>query len=111
MDLRRQPETWLFAGLRRLYGKLKGGRAPIAGPLHRFTVACAELIDRDIAILGLDAWKKRLRDLDAAEKAFAPSTGGPTTRLMISPRGSRRGCRCRAAAAARPMQHDAQRDQ
>jgi hypothetical protein len=56
------PETRLFLEIHGLYRKLRGGpRSRIAGPLYRFTKHCVWLLDRDIAVPPLDAFKRRLR--------------------------------------------------
>jgi hypothetical protein len=45
------PETWFFLAVHDLYSKITGNCEPaIAGPLHRFTKRCAELVNRDIAV-------------------------------------------------------------
>jgi hypothetical protein len=45
------PETWFFMAVHDLYSEITGNREPaIAGPLHRFTKRCAELVNPGIAV-------------------------------------------------------------
>jgi len=45
------PETWFFLAVHDLYSEITGNPEPgIAGPLHRFTKHCAELINPGIAV-------------------------------------------------------------
>jgi hypothetical protein len=56
------PETWLFLAVHDLYSEISGTDQPgIAGPLHRFTKSCAELVDPNIVVpKGENAFRKRL---------------------------------------------------
>jgi hypothetical protein len=56
----REPETWVFLDIHDLMAGLKGKRSGVAGPLHRFTVRCCELIGPDIVVPDLSAFKKRM---------------------------------------------------
>jgi hypothetical protein len=45
------PETWFFLAVHDLYSEITGNPKPgIAGPLHRFTKRCAELVNAGIAV-------------------------------------------------------------
>ena len=45
------PETWFFLAVHDLYNEITGNPKPgIAGPLHRFTKHCAELVNAGIAV-------------------------------------------------------------
>jgi hypothetical protein len=56
------PETWLFLAVHDLYSEISGTDQPgIAGPLHRFTKYCADLVDPNIVVPeGENAFRKRL---------------------------------------------------
>ena len=44
------PATWFFLAVHDLYAEITGNPEPgIAGPLHRFTKRCAELVNPGIA--------------------------------------------------------------
>jgi hypothetical protein len=59
---RQYPETWFFLAVHDLYSEITGTDQPgIAGPLHRFTKSCAELVDPNIVVpKGENAFRKRL---------------------------------------------------
>lgn len=56
------PETWFFVAVYDLFAALTGNPEPgIAGPLHRFTQRCAELIDPAINVpTSENSFQKRL---------------------------------------------------
>jgi len=56
------PETWFFVAVYDLFAALTGNPEPgIAGPLHRFTKRCAELIDPAIGVpKSENSFQKRL---------------------------------------------------
>jgi len=57
------PDTWFFIAVHDLFSRLTGDPEPgIAGPLHRFTKSCAELIDQRIAVSeNENSFQKRLK--------------------------------------------------
>ena len=57
------PETWFFIAVHDLFSRLTGNSEPgIAGPLHRFTQSCAELIDPSIVVPESEnSFQKRLK--------------------------------------------------
>jgi hypothetical protein len=68
------PETEIFLRLHSLFAELIEAEPGIAGPLHRFTVHCAALIDPDIVVPPEGSWRRRLcaalkRDSGKAEKS------------------------------------------
>jgi hypothetical protein len=56
------PETWFFLAVHDLYSEITGNPEPgIAGPLHRFTKRCAELVNPGIAVPESEnSFRKRL---------------------------------------------------
>lgn len=60
---RQNPETWLFLAVHDLCATITGDAEPgIAGPLHRFTQRCAELIDPRIKVPeSKNSFQKRLK--------------------------------------------------
>jgi hypothetical protein len=56
------PETWFFLAVHDLYSEITGNPEPgIAGPLHRFTKHCAELVNAGIAVPESEnSFRKRL---------------------------------------------------
>jgi hypothetical protein len=56
------PETWFFLAVHDLYSEITGNPEPgIAGPLHRFTKRCAELVNAGIAVpTSENSFQKRL---------------------------------------------------
>jgi hypothetical protein len=57
------PETWLFLAVHDLFATITDDAEPgIAGPLHRFTQRCAELIDPRIEVLESEnSFQKQLK--------------------------------------------------
>jgi hypothetical protein len=47
---RQNTETWFFLAVHDLFSEITGEEPGIAGPLHRFTKNCAELIDETITV-------------------------------------------------------------
>jgi hypothetical protein len=56
------PATWFFLAVHDLYAEITGNPEPgIAGPLHRFTKRCAELVNAGIAVpTSENSFQKRL---------------------------------------------------
>ena len=71
------PETWFLLAVHDLFSKMTNNTEPgIAGPLHRFTKHCAELIDAGIAVPEREnSFQKRLN------AALARRTG----RINVAP--------------------------
>jgi hypothetical protein len=72
------PETWFFLAVHDLFATMTGNPEPgIAGPLHRFTKNCAELIDAGIAVPeGENSFQKRL----------TPALARRTAKIKVLPR-------------------------
>jgi hypothetical protein len=84
---RQDPETWFFLAVYELFVMLTRDAEPgIAGPLHRFTIRCAALVDKRIEVpKSENSFRKRLKaaldrrtgKIEIIPRPFFPGERGP----------------------------------
>lgn len=84
---RQDPETWFFLAVYELFAMLTRDAEPgIAGPLHRFTISCAALVDKRIEVpKSENSFRKRLKaaldrrtgKIEVIPRPFFPEKRGP----------------------------------